>query len=872
MNDPYASPSPSPGTVFDGSLRRGDRLVRFAPYEGILHSAVVVSERIESAASLLRRGVPVEAAGPGGYVEVAEMPPDGGDQRLVGRLLTDAWGRLARGQTIVRARARTDININATPGAPITSTSTTSPIANTPNNYTTKPAGAPVVEPEPEPAPAFAPAPALAPVLAPALEPIPEPATEPAIDEPLAEAPTPTAGTTIVRRRVPQGFFARKFDEFANDRQQPLVSVRIHNNIVNLTFARDLADLHGLKPVSLSLGHLEAELPWLPNPNITIKDLNSDRVVAGATRVADAKSPGGRAMALVLEVQFETKGTELALNNFGDIDLQQLNIHVELVLVRTIVDGRGAIGFRPAVRVDVKATLNWGPDGIARRKVKSTIERKLVAGLLNAQFQQRAARALTRWLVGGPWEVRSLELVGDELVVGYVEPPRHELVQIFAEQPQKPLTVGALAKVDHIVVLMMENRSFDHMLGYLSLAGGRKDVDGLTGKEINRYKGRDWRPFHLTDTVFDHDPCHDRDCVQTQVAGGMGGFVANFASGLRSGRISPGDIMGYYDAKDLPVYDVLAREFAICDRWFAAHPGPTFPNRFYTLTGRLARDQFGNTVYRNPDLVTYAPTQSKSIFDHLSQRAVSWRYYEHGYGFLRLFHRWVTDIEAIRPAADFFAAAAAGTLPSVAYIDPDFIEYPPANDDHAPANVRDGQRLIARIVNALMKGPAWSRTLLLVTYDEHGGFYDHVTPPGAVDVSGVNEYGVRVPAFAVSPWIERGTVSHTVFDHTSILKTIVRRFCAANPPDLGARVAAAADLGSLLTRTKPRTDLPLLAVPAASPTAPAKVAGEQDIADARGAVSQAASLRDFHALLAVTRARYPAAAGKATGSPVTARL
>ena len=175
-------------------------------------------------------------------------------------------------------------------------------------------------------------------------------------------------GHSVVERKVPLAFFRLKFDEFVTDRKQALVTLRIHNNKATVTWAKDLADKHGLKPREKDLGHLEAELPWLPNPNITIKDLNSNRVAADAIIVDERSTSKGKTVALTLDVDFETKGTELELNNFGDVDLQQLRIHVEFALIREVSKGRGVIGFRPSVRADVKATMNMGPDGMARRK------------------------------------------------------------------------------------------------------------------------------------------------------------------------------------------------------------------------------------------------------------------------------------------------------------------------------------------------------------------------------------------------------------------------------------------------------------------------------------------------------------------------
>ena len=180
-------------------------------------------------------------------------------------------------------------------------------------------------------------------------------------------------------------------------------------------------------------------------------------------------------------------------------------------------------------------------------------------------------------------------------------------------------------------------------------------------------------------------------------------------------------------------------------------------------------------------------------------------------------------------AASFLEDAARGTLPSVSWIDPNFSDFNPIgfqpNDDHAPADIKDGQELVLAVYHALATGPQWDKTMLVIFYDEHGGFYDHVPPPAAADDDQrmFGRYGVRVPALVVSPWVEPGSVSKTVFDHTSIIKTILQRFApdalsqpnghrsllaravsAGHPHYLGTRVAQAHDLGELLTRTSPQ--------------------------------------------------------------------
>jgi hypothetical protein len=155
-------------------------------------------------------------------------------------------------------------------------------------------------------------------------------------------------------------------------------------------------------------------------------------------------------------------------------------------------------------------------------------------------------------------------------------------------------------------------------------------------------RGRDYLSFPLTSTIFNPGPCHEHECVVNQVNGvGMDGFVADYAR--RAEADSVGQVIGYHTAAQVPVYDALAREFLVCQRWFAAHPGPTFPNRFYTLTGRLNRDGYGRWQVNNPEVSDLVPVLTKTIFDHLADQGVPWRYYEHGYCFLRLYERYTSD-------------------------------------------------------------------------------------------------------------------------------------------------------------------------------------------------------------------------------------
>jgi phospholipase C len=403
-----------------------------------------------------------------------------------------------------------------------------------------------------------------------------------------------------------------------------------------------------------------------------------------------------------------------------------------------------------------------------------------------------------------------------------------------------------LEKIDHIVIVMLENRSFDHMLGYLALTGRRPEIDGLRPGMANEHQERTYPVHHLAATALGIDPDHSAAAIDKQVADGeMSGFVASAAATLAARGAEDGDpgcVMGYYDGTDVPVYDHLAEEFAVCDRWFASVPGSTLPNRLYALCGVAAGSRDDRPLHVPP--LYHQPSFAR----HLDAHHVSWRWYSFDPGTLRLADahyllghhqqfgyfsttglpwRAILDISCNPKIPSFLDDAAAGTLPSVSWIDPAFTNFNPlgfpVNDDHPMADIKDGQDLVLAIYDALAASPEWDRCLLVVVYDENGGFYDHVPPPRAADDQPdmFGRYGVRVPAMIVSPWTEPGSVSHTLFDHTSIIKTILLRFCpqalqepqpakgrragaGLGPQYPGTRVAQANHLGELLSRDTPR--------------------------------------------------------------------
>ncbi len=410
-----------------------------------------------------------------------------------------------------------------------------------------------------------------------------------------------------------------------------------------------------------------------------------------------------------------------------------------------------------------------------------------------------------------------------------------------------------LGDIDHIVVLMLENRSFDHMLGYLSLpvdAGGRGriEVDGLRGpgQNFNSYQGRPVPIHHLAETQFKgeaEDPDHSGHSVDEQLANHGSGFVENFAriSRARAAQLgvpvpNPDLVMGYYDGDDLPVYDHLASEYCVVDRWFSSVPGATWPNRLYAVTGRAAgsRDDVSPPIYALPSFVRYLDEHSVTwgwySFDPATLRAIDPKYrlsWHSHFSFVDS-RKLSTAERAIGELTNedrsFLDDVANGELPAVSWIDPQFKDLrvlgPDSNDDHPPSDVLAGQDLVLTIYHALSSSPSWDKTLLVIAYDEHGGFYDHVDPPAAVDDSpDFQRLGVRVPAFIVSPLAPRGASSKQLlgedvhFDHTSIIKTILTRFCNTNGqiPAMTPRVAAAEHLGHLLTPRGTQSRSPAIA-------------------------------------------------------------
>lgn len=377
-----------------------------------------------------------------------------------------------------------------------------------------------------------------------------------------------------------------------------------------------------------------------------------------------------------------------------------------------------------------------------------------------------------------------------------------------------------LAPIDTIVVLCMENRSYDHYLGALTLEEGRADLAGLTGAEVN--PDPDGMPVgvHVLDDFTPADPPHDWDACHAQWNGGANdGFVTEHAGA------SQADVMGYHLRSHLPVTYALADASAICDRWFCSVLGPTWPNRYY-LHGATSNGGKGNL----PAL------GFRSIFQVLDEAGISHRNYFHDLAWASGGYFKLTGLSGIE---QFFEQAEAGELPQFSLIDPQFVGAG-ANDDHPDHDIRLGQALIGSVFAALAQSPQWNRCLFVLTYDEHGGFYDHVAPPTAVDQrADFQQLGFRVPSLVAGPFVRRGCAVHTTLEHSSVIATLTSRF-GLEP--MNQRVAATADLSSCI-------DARTLADPQPPPVLPA-------IDIARSAIRRRPARTGAHAeLMAAVAAR-----------------
>ena len=358
-----------------------------------------------------------------------------------------------------------------------------------------------------------------------------------------------------------------------------------------------------------------------------------------------------------------------------------------------------------------------------------------------------------------------------------------------------------LDPIRNIIVVMMENRSFDHMLGYLSLPPfNRADVNGLSNdpnwlaRFTNNDQGQAYRPFLNNNPLTmpdEFDPPHER----LNVAGNLGplqngvypmnGFAGSIPTSVSTNPEVRKLVMGYFGAGQVPMNHFFSENFAICDQWFSSLPAGTQPNRLMSMSGFSMIDINHNLL---PD--------QELVYDWLTKHGVSWRVYHQGIPFFTMMLRWVDEILLSDHFRSFdklesdLMNTPPDQLPQVIFIEPTYQDAPHlgfSTDEHAPAGVGNGQEFLMQVYNAVTNSRAfWQGAVMIVDYDEHGGFFDHVTPPmlptsqppGAI-WSGPNPFvslGVRTPGYVISPFVRPGSVDHTLLDHTSVLKFIGEKF------------------------------------------------------------------------------------------------
>lgn len=345
--------------------------------------------------------------------------------------------------------------------------------------------------------------------------------------------------------------------------------------------------------------------------------------------------------------------------------------------------------------------------------------------------------------------------------------------------------------IEHVVLVMMENRSFDHYLGWLPGADGKQA--GLSYVDRRGVRHETHRLLAPDGCGFE-DPDHSYEGGRIQLNGGkLDGF-------LRSGN---NDLLaiGYYTDEDLDFYSGAARDWTVFDRYFSAVMAETYPNRFYQHAAQTDRLHNSTTLCTLP-----------TIWDRLAAKGVSGSYYYSDIPFLAL---WGSKHLGIaKHFEQFLLDAATGTLPAVSFVDPRFLneESGLSNDDHPLADIRAGQMFLNQVYDAVRTGPGWEKTVLVINYDEWGGFYDHVRPRRAPDVSKKTALrGFRTPALMISPLARRGHVSHNVYDHTSVLKMIEWRWGlkALTPRDKAARnMAEVLDFDTGPVLSSPTYDVP----------------------------------------------------------------
>ena len=397
-------------------------------------------------------------------------------------------------------------------------------------------------------------------------------------------------------------------------------------------------------------------------------------------------------------------------------------------------------------------------------------------------------------------------------------------------------------RIKHVFVVMLENRSFDHMLGFSNILG----IDAVSGRPVGiegLYANNDWdldqhgnKIFATTpaDWAMPFDPGHEFNDVREQLCGAGGtyphitnsGFVTSYSK-IDPGH--PGEIMKCYAPDQLPVLTTLAQEFAICDHWFSSLPGPTWPNRFFVHAASSGGLDHSPSPLTSAESVLFKgyTFEHGTIYDKLDKANLSWTIYK-GDAFPQALAISGMNIRALEGRFKDFDdfnddINNPGYTTSYAFIEPNYGhvltgDFTCGNSQHPKDDVTRGDRLLKTSYETIRNSPLWDNSVLIVTYDEHGGFYDHVSPPQAVAPGDAitdpgnntnnfdfKQLGVRVPAVIISPLIPKGVIDSTIYDHTSVLATVESIFGLL---PLTERDKQAHTLNHLFSLTTPRQDAP----------------------------------------------------------------
>ena len=500
-------------------------------------------------------------------------------------------------------------------------------------------------------------------------------------------------------------------------------------------------------------------------------------------------------------------------------------------------------------------------------------------------------------LAGNPQNAKvtmtfDVPLIGADSTAISADPPDALSVSATAsggDQDNIRFEVGAPAPalvtpIKHVFLLMLENRSLDHMLGFSGIKGADAQdgsptqIDGLTGNESNTFQETVYKASKPADFVMPSDPGHEfTDVVQhlcgdgaTYPNGGPyppidnSGFVASYSQ--HGGQTASGglpEIMKCFDSPaQLPVLYTLATEFAVCDHWYASMPGPTWPNRFFAAaasSGGLDHSPSTDDIitWLGPDGFSF---ENGTIFDLLKSHDLSWKLFSGSLFPVNAALKGITIEDVTLLNLLPIALSPSNPIPyeaSFTFIEPNYGDvikgtYLGGDSQHPVDDVTKGDALIKTVYEAIRNSPIWKSSMLIVTWDEHGGFYDHAAPPAAVPPGDrvttkpgkapinqygfkFDQYGVRVPAVVVSAYTPKNVIDHRTYDHASILATVEAVF---NLSPLTDRDKAANNLTPLVSLTEARDDTPeQLPGPAASPASFAKM-------QAAAAVSRPATVED----------------------------